>query len=173
MDKGKTAGMNRREFVQTVSRWIGWGGLAVLVGGSAIEAIKFFIPNIIYEPPKDFIAGKPDEYPLGVNEKWKDKHRLWLVRNDKGFYTFYAKCTYTRCNGTPNWFEVEQKFKCPCCGSNFNIVGDVVYEPAREPLYRYGISLTWDSQLFVDMRFKENRPEFRDKPPFFLALKYF
>lgn len=158
--------LGRRQFIVNVCRWIGWGGMSAFLGGFGLTTVKFLFPNVLYEPPTSFKAGKPDEYSLGVSEKWKDKFRVWVVRTDKGFYVFEARCTHLGC--TPNWFGVENRFKCPCHGSNYNPQGDVVAGPAPEPLRRVEITLAADGQILINKSKKENRPGFREKAPFFL-----
>ncbi len=158
--------LGRRQFIVNVCRWIGWGGMSAFLGGFGLTTVKFLFPNVLYEPPTSFKAGKPDEYSLGVSEKWKDKFRVWIVRIDKGFYAFEARCTHLGC--TPNWFGVENRFKCPCHGSNYNPQGDVVAGPAPEPLRRVEITLAADGQILINKSKKENRPGFREKVPFFL-----
>lgn len=160
----------RRQFIQTVCRWVGWGSMSAFLGGFGLTTLKFMFPNVLYEPPSSFKAGKPQEVPLGVSDKWQEEHRVWIVRTDKGFYAFEARCTHLGC--TPRWFAVENRFKCPCHGSNFNPQGDVVAGPAPEPLKRVEITIASDGQLFINKAKKENRPIFRDKAPFFLTYKY-
>lgn len=159
--------VNRRNFIQTVCRWLGWGSLSAFLGGFGLTTVKFLFPNVLYEPPNAFKAGKPDDYPIGVSEQWKEKFRVWVVRTDKGFYAFESRCTHLGC--TPNWFGVENRFKCPCHGSNFNLQGEVVAGPAPEPLKRVEITLADDGQLYINKAKKENRAGVREKAPFFLS----
>ncbi len=173
--------LNRREFVKTVSRWISWSGVAVIFGGLSFETLKFFVPKISYEPLELYTLGKPENYHEGVNEQWKTKYRIWLVRNERGLYALEARCVAKNvhfgcneayiCGQIPSWFGVENHFKCWCCGTNYYVNGDVVVGPGRDPLYRLAIWKSLDGNLAVDKRQKENRAEFRDKPLFFLAMK--
>ena len=57
-------------------------------------------------------------------------------------------CTHLGC--TPNWLEAEQKFKCPCHGSEFYKDGINFEGPAPRPLERYAISMASDGQIDVD-----------------------
>ena len=98
----------------------------------------------------------------------KKEQRTWIIRNEKGIYAVEAICTHLGC--TPLWTPSEQRFKCPCHGSNFLIDGTNVAGPAPVPLYRYVISLDFAGNIVVDKSRKENQPGKRDKPPFFLVL---
>jgi len=147
----------------------GWAFFWVFLGGWILSNLRYLFPNVLYEPTLSFKAGKPEEYPLGVSEKWKKTQRAWIIRNEEGFYCFWARCTHLGC--TPNWFEAEGRFKCPCHGSNFNTSGDVIAGPAPKPLWRCAIQVADDGQLLIDKARLENRPGAREKGEFFLPLK--
>ncbi|MBI4737874.1 MAG: Rieske 2Fe-2S domain-containing protein, partial [candidate division NC10 bacterium] len=65
----------------------------------------------------------------------------------------------------PNWFQAEDKFKCPCHGSGFKRSGINFEGPAPRPLERVQISLSDDGQLVVDksLKFRYELGEW-DKP---------
>ena len=147
----------------------GWGFFWVFLGGWLLSNLRFLFPNVLYEPTLAFKAGKPEDYPVGISEKWKKAQRTWIVRTPAGFYCFWARCTHLGC--TPNWFEAEGRFKCPCHGSNFNKDGDVIAGPAPRPLWRCAIKVADDGQLFIDKARLENRPGLREKDEFFVPVK--
>jgi len=95
----------------------GWAGLFGIVMTALMGFVRYMFPRVLFEPPTTFKAGSPEEYAPGVvNEKFKKDRRVWVVRNeDGGFYALLAICTHLGC--TPNWFAIENKFKCPCHGS--------------------------------------------------------
>jgi len=69
-----------------------------------------------------------NEYGVGVDERWKEKFAIWLVRtvddpdvHAGGFYALITVCTHLGC--TPNYLAAESKFKCPCHGSGFRLTG--------------------------------------------------
>ena len=110
---------------------------------------RFFVPNDLFEPPTTFKAGLPDQYQLGqVEERFKQKHGVWIVRTEEGIYALSASCTHLGC--TPNWLPSENKFKCPCHGSGFKKSGLNFEGPAPRPLERYRIALADDGQILVD-----------------------
>ncbi|MBI4057009.1 MAG: ubiquinol-cytochrome c reductase iron-sulfur subunit [Elusimicrobia bacterium] len=154
------AAMTRRNFL-----WLGWSALVVFFTASAAATARFFFPNVIYEPSQKFNAGPAKDYPMGVSLKWQNEQRVWIERNEKGFTVFWARCTHLGC--TPNWFADQNRFRCPCHGSNFNIEGDVIAGPAPKPLYRCAVEIASTGDLIIDKAILENRPGFRDKSPFF------
>jgi cytochrome b6-f complex iron-sulfur subunit len=154
----------RRQFLLKA----GWGFFWVFLGGWLLSNLRYLFPNILYEDKLSFKAGKPEEYAVGISERWKKSQRAWVVRTEKGFYCFWARCTHLGC--TPNWFEAEGRFKCPCHGSNFNRDGDVIAGPAPKPLWRCALAIADDGQLVVDKGRLENRPGTREQGEFFLPF---
>src|SRR6185503_15304411 len=116
--------------------------------GALSTLLRFAFPNVTFEPPLKFSAGFPETFPMGVDERHKDAHRVWIVRDDKSFYALSTICTHLGC--TPNWLSAEQKFKCPCHGSGFYGNGINFEGPAPRPLERFQISLGDDGQIVVD-----------------------
>ncbi len=145
----------------------GWLFFWTFLGGWLLSNLRYLFPNVLYEPTSVFKAGKPKDYSeLGIIEKWKKTQRVWLVKTPQGFYCLWARCTHLGC--TPNWFDAEGRFKCPCHGSNFNKDGDVIAGPAPKPLWRCAIQLGSDGQMIIDKGRLENRPGSREKGDFFL-----
>lgn len=153
--------ISRRQFLRA-----GWAFVWMFLGGWALATLRYLFPNVLYEPPTAFTAGLPEEYAVGVNTKWVKEQRTWIVRTARGFYALWARCTHLGC--TPNWFDVERRFKCPCHGSNFSVEGDVLAGPAPKPLFRCAIRLADDGQLLIDKGRLENQPGRRDRGDFFL-----
>jgi cytochrome b6-f complex iron-sulfur subunit len=149
--------------------FVGWGSFAAFWGSIALATVRFLFPRILYEPSPQFQAGKPADYQVGeVSTRFKAAQRVWMIRNTDGLYALIAICTHLGC--TPNWFASEERFKCPCHGSNFLRDGTNVAGPAPVPLYRAMIALELDGTILVDKGQRENRPGKRDRPPFFLPL---
>lgn len=136
--------IGRRELLQK----LGWAGVLGLLAGTVYSSLRFFFPKVLYEPAGRFEAGSPNDYSVGtVSEIWKDEQKIWLVRTEKGLFSLISICTHLGC--TPNWFDSEQLFKCPCHGSVFTKDGDVVSGPAPEPLYRAPIELTGNGKILT------------------------
>lgn len=128
---------------------VGWAGFIGAMGAGLTATGRLFFPNITFEPPQQFKAGFPPEYTVNkVDERFKKRYGVWLVRNEKGIYALSTVCTHLGC--TPNWLEAEAKFKCPCHGSGFYSTGINFEGPAPRPLERYRIGLSADGQLQID-----------------------
>src|SRR5215813_4068514 len=137
--------------------WIGlaWGAFSAASAAALAATGRFMFPNVLNEPPQQFKAGFPNEYGMGVDERWKDKFGVWLVRTPddvaahaSGFYAIITVCTHLGC--TPNYLSAENKFKCPCHGSGFRTTGINFEGPAPRPLERARVVLADDGQILVD-----------------------
>lgn len=144
----------------------GWAAFLGFLGIGGLATARFMFPNVLYEPSQRFKMGQAKELPMGVTINKQD--RVWVVREEKGIYAFWSRCTHLGC--TPNWFAAEGRFKCPCHGSNFNLSGDVIAGPAPKPLWRVAVSIAPSGDLVLDKSVMENRPGFRDKAPFYVNV---
>lgn len=154
------ADMSRGDFL-----WAGWGMLAAFFAATAAAGARFMFPNVIYEPSQKFNAGQAATYDLGVSTKWLNEQRVWIVRTPSGFYAMWARCTHLGC--TPNWWGDQNRFKCPCHGSNYTLDGDVIAGPAPMPLWRTKVTLAPTGDLIVDKAVLENKPGKRENAPYF------
>ena len=157
--------------------WMGlaWGSFTAATAGCLAATGRFMFPNVLNEPPQQFTIGFPDEYGEGVDERWKDRFGVWVVRTAfddyheaSGFYALLVTCTHLGC--TPNWLSAESKFKCPCHGSGFRPTGINFEGPAPRPLERARIVLAEDGQIMIDKarKFQEELGQWTD-PEEFLA----
>ena len=138
--------------------WMGlaWGAFAAASAAALAATGRFMFPNVLNEPPQQFKAGFPNEYGVGVDERWKEKFGIWIVRiadenvepHGSGFYALITVCTHLGC--TPNYLSAENKFKCPCHGSGYRLTGVNFEGPAPHPLERARIVLADDGQILVD-----------------------
>ena len=137
--------------------WIGlaWGAFSAASVAALAATGRFMFPNVLNEPPQQFKVGFPNEYGMGVDERWKEKFGIWLVRvaddidqHVSGFYALIVTCTHLGC--TPNYLAAESKFKCPCHGSGFRLTGVNFEGPAPRPLERARVVLADDGQILVD-----------------------
>src|SRR5207244_4684949 len=90
--------------------WIGlsWGAFSAASAAALAATGRFMFPNVLNEPPQQFKAGFPNEYGMGVDERWKEKFGIWIVRvaedieqHVSGFYAIITVCTPLGC--TPNY----------------------------------------------------------------------
>jgi cytochrome b6-f complex iron-sulfur subunit len=155
----KTAGRDADDTSPLLNRraWMGlaWGAFSAASAAALAATGRFMFPNVLNEPPQQFKAGFPNEYGMGVDERWKEKYGIWIVRTAEdieqhasGFYSLSVTCTHLGC--TPNYLSAENKFKCPCHGSGFRITGVNFEGPAPRPLERTRIVLAEDGQILVD-----------------------
>src|SRR5438876_270373 len=79
--------------------WMGlaWGAFSAASAAALAATGRFMFPNVLNEPPQQFKAGFPNEYGMGVDERWKDKFGVWLVRvpddivaHASGFYALIS-----------------------------------------------------------------------------------
>ena len=163
---GGPASPARRHFIFT---WLGlaWTAFAVATGAALSTTLRFMFPNVLFEPKQSFKAGFPDSYETGkVDERWKEKYGVWIVRVAEGMYALSTICTHLGC--TPNWLDGEQKFKCPCHGSGFYKTGINFEGPAPRPLERYRIGLAEDGQILIDKskKFQQEKGDWNDPESF-------
>ncbi len=139
------------------------GAVLAMLGGIG----DFLFPKVLFEPPRIFLAGRPEDYPPGtVATELKERRGVWIVSTSEGLYALISICTHLGCS--PNWFEDEGLFKCPCHGSNYNLDGDVVAGPAPESLFRASVKVNPFGQLVVDKSLQVNGTDERKSAKFFL-----
>jgi cytochrome b6-f complex iron-sulfur subunit len=158
--------------------WMGlaWGAFSAASAAALAATGRFMFPNVLNEPPQQFKAGLPNEYGTGVDERWKEKFGVWLVKTPddieqhaSGFYVLSTVCTHLGC--TPNYLSAENKFKCPCHGSGYRITGVNFEGPAPRPLERFRVSLADDGQILVDKsrKFQYELGQWKDPDSFLKA----
>src|SRR5262245_19422001 len=86
--------------------WMGlaWGAFSAASAAALAATGRFMFPNVLNEPPQQFKAGFPNEYGMGVDERWKEKFAIWLERTPddmvahaSGFYAIITVCTHLGC----------------------------------------------------------------------------
>src|SRR5712691_2694158 len=158
--------------------WLGlaWGAFSAASAAALAATGRFMFPNVLNEPPQQFKVGFPNEYGMGVDERWKEKYGVWLVRtaddieqHEGGFYALLTVCTHLGC--TPNYLSAENKFKCPCHGSGFRITGVNFEGPTPRPLERARVALADDGQILVDKsrKFQYELGQWKDPDSFLKA----
>ena len=140
--------VTRRGFVSWLT--VAWLGFAAAVGGFVTTMARFMFPNVLFEPPSYFKAGFPTDYQAGeVDERWKEKFQVWVVKTPELMYALITVCTHLGC--IPNWLAAQNKFKCPCHGSGYYRSGINFEGPTPRPLERAAISISPDDgQIFID-----------------------
>lgn len=155
----KDKGESRRSFLGKLTI----GSLLLGLVGQGYAYLRSLLPNVLYEVPRRFKIGKPQE--LAEGEHFYDDQRVFVFKEKGTFHTVSAVCTHLGCTvkfvklakpktvvirGEEKTFEYE--FHCPCHGSKFYGDGTNYAGPAPRPLDIYKIEIApEDGQLVVDM----------------------
>lgn len=128
--------VNRREFLNFA--WLAsLGFFTVAIGG---VTFLFAMPRFgegefggtfsyeVSEIPNE--DAPPDNQP---------KAKLWLSNTAGGLTALYKVCTHLGC--LYNWRDLEDKFICPCHGSQFTKEGDYIQGPAPRSLDRFVVRI--------------------------------
>ena len=139
------AGSNvtRRDFLnEFAASALGVAGL-----GATVVTVKYLSPNVLFEPPTQFSAGAPEDFPVNSVTYIRDQ-QVYIVRMPAGFYAVSAVCTHLGC--ITQWKPEENQIACPCHGSKFSREGAKVSGPAPRALPHFAVRLAPDGQLVVD-----------------------
>ncbi len=134
--------------VNKMRRRIVWAAIAGFLTTCFLMFMRFFLPRSIFEPSPIFRVGSPDDYSLGVDDKWQQQYRVWVVKTSDRLFVINAVCTHLGC--TPDWKASENKFKCPCHGSGYDREGVNFEGPAPRPMDRTHVGLDSEGQVVVD-----------------------
>ena len=122
------------------------GVLGLLVLQSLAALLKFLKPvntggfgGLVY-------AGRVEEFPVG-SVSYVLAGRCYIVRLPSGFLAIWQRCTHLGCS-VP-WDEEADDFHCPCHGSLFNTVGELISGPAPRPLDLFPVSIS-GGEVWVD-----------------------
>ena len=138
--------LNRREFFSYVT--VGWVMFSAACAGLASLAFRFSYPNVNFDPEMEFLAGVPQDFAAGVDERFKATMGVWMVKQEGKLIALSNICTHLGC--IPNWLPAELKFKCPCHGSGYYMSGINFEGPTPRPLERFKIGLQPDGKIKVD-----------------------
>ena len=144
--------MSRRRFLG-----IAWGGsLALVFGQAAVALLKFIKPVSAGGFGGEIYAGKVEEFAIdSINRILAG--RFYISRREDGILALWQKCTHLGC-AVP-WVEEEGQFHCPCHGSLYNKVGEVIGGPAPRPLDLFPVSIK-SGVVWVDMSSPTERTKF-------------
>jgi cytochrome b6-f complex iron-sulfur subunit len=152
MSEPKSRPLSRRQFLG-----VAWGGtLALLVGQALVALVSFLKPVSQSGFGGQVFAGKIEEFAINsVNHIMAG--RFYVVRTEEGVLTLWQKCTHLGC-AVP-WVEAENQFHCPCHGSLFNRVGEVIGGPAPRPLDTFPTVIK-NGEVWVDTSKPTQRSRF-------------
>lgn len=84
-------------------------------------------------------------------------HFYLACLKDGSFLAISPICTHLGC--TITWDEDTLKFICPCHGSTFNMVGEVLSSPATRPLDIFPTRIE-DGKIIVNIELRQQREKF-------------
>jgi cytochrome b6-f complex iron-sulfur subunit len=134
--------------VNKMRRRLIWTAVGGFLATNFLMFLRFFLPRTIFEPSTVFRVGYPTDFGFGVDTKFQQQYRVWVVRNAERLFVIYARCTHLGC--TPDWKPGENKFKCPCHGSGYTSEGINFEGPAPRPMDRAHVEIDPTGQIIVD-----------------------
>ncbi len=111
--------------------------------------LRFFFPRTLFEPKTSFRIGFLEDFGYGVDTRFQQIYRIWVVKNAERLFVVRAVCTHLGC--TPDWVEGENKFKCPCHGSGYDSEGLNFEGPAPRPMDRAKVEISPGGEILVDV----------------------
>lgn len=135
--QAKKKKINRREFLNLA--WLASLGIITIqiAGGTYFFSMPRFKEG---EFGGVFTAGKVSDLPQpGTAPINYPKVKLWMSNSDKGLTGIYKVCTHLGC--LYNWNTQENKFICPCHGSQFQLDGTYIRGPAPRSLDRFVVQI--------------------------------
>jgi cytochrome b6-f complex iron-sulfur subunit len=155
-----------------INRRVAWVSIGAFLSVCFMMFLRFFLPRTILEPKETFAVGYPSDFGVGVETKFQQQYRIWVVRNAQRIFVIYAKCPHLGC--TPDWKPAENKFKCPCHGSGYDSEGINFEGPAPRPMDRAHVELDPTGQIVVNtaklfQQPKGERSQFDDDGAFLSA----
>jgi len=147
--EGREQAVNRRSFLSFAALGSFCAALLAAVAGTA----RLPKPGVMPGPRQVFKLGPPEQYPVGSATKL-EQQRVYLLRDEQGFYAISAVCTHLGCIVARS---EAGRFECPCHGSRFDEKGKVQGGPAPRALPWLELNTSPDGQLTVNLD--------RDVPP--------
>jgi cytochrome b6-f complex iron-sulfur subunit len=138
------AAPSRREFLYYI-----WGASMVMLLGQLTAGILWFALPRFKEGEfggtfrftgADLPAAgnAPVSFPAG---------RFWLSNSENGFLALYGVCTHLGC--LPKWEPQNNRFACPCHGSQYQLDGTWITGPAPRPLDVFPSTITFSDGTTV------------------------
>ena len=139
---------SRRAFIGRAGVILGATPLAGLAAGCATTTVHRVRPDggqVRLDLAAIFDL-QPDGKGWAMVQIEGEEAPLFVVRqNDATFLTLSSICTHRGCT-----IEAKtDRFECPCHGSRYSLLGDVIKGPAERPLRRYRTALLTNRRTLV------------------------
>jgi len=154
--------MERRKFIKTCC----YSAIGIPLIGIFLQSCgTIYYANIKAEgkklivPKSEFLQIKKDKTVersfVFVQPDYFD-FPICLYRIKENYYASLLKCTHRGCELNVGGGI----YSCPCHGSEFDRVGNVVQDPANQPLYRFATKEN-ETHIFVDLptKSRNNNPD--------------
>ena len=133
-----------------------FGSLGLLLLQWVVALLNFLKPVRTAGFGGQVFAGRVEEFAIGsINRVIAG--RFYISRTEDGLLALYQKCTHLGC-AVP-WVPKENRFHCPCHGSLYNKVGEVIGGPAPRPLDIFPITIH-NGEVWVDTGKPQERSKF-------------
>jgi len=136
--------LTRRRFMDRATRGLGLA-IAAIIGLPALglgiaSATGGATKTLVKVGSQAQLGAEPVAVPVNylAKDAWRESQQQAVVylRRPRGgvVEALSARCTHLGC--TVHWAPAENRFKCPCHGSQFGADGSVLHGPAERPLDR-------------------------------------
>lgn len=126
---------------------LGWSGLGLWFAAVLAGMMRFVWPRVSDHPSNEVAVGYPEDFLPG-QVVYDQGHKLFIIRDDKGFFSLSARCTHLGCNVV--WNQDHDIFLCPCHGGKYDKQGRNLEGPPPRPLDQFAVRLDRSGNLVVD-----------------------
>lgn len=133
---------SRRELLLNSAKF----GIAV-AGGLALDPLIQYLLSQEDELKSPLVIFKKE---LDINSSWENvpDTRVWVKRDEAGVMAILAICSHLGCE--VRYHPEQDKWICPCHGSEYDGEGKVVGGPAGKALPRVAVELKQDGSLIIN-----------------------
>jgi cytochrome b6-f complex iron-sulfur subunit len=131
----------RRDFLGMAAKCTA-GAACVL---ATVGVLRLPKAAVLPSPSKKFKVSLPESLQPGVAHIPVGRN-VAVFRDDEGVFAISIVCTHLGCIVKP----VETGFDCPCHGSRFDPIGDVIRGPAPKALNWLAVSILDDGAFEID-----------------------
>lgn len=146
LESANTSLPSRREFLTYV-----WAGALAAVGlQSAAAGFLFLRPRFrTGQFGGEFVLGKRGNLPpIDAPPAPISEGKFWLVNTAQGPKAIYMVCTHLGC--LYKWETENNRFHCPCHGSEFSREGELLKGPAARALDQFTVKVLVDGKVATE-----------------------